>query len=227
MLTKRQKQVLDFIKSFHELKRFSPSLEEIKKDLKLSSVSTAHHHVRRLQESGYLQKEYNQPRALSLAEEKETIEIPLIGTIVAGNPIEAIEIPDETLTITKDEIGKFGKYYALRVVGNSMVEEGIFDGDIVVIRKQETADNGQMVVAIIDENNATLKKLYREKNRFRLQPANPELFPIYRKDVEIRGIVVKIIRNLESRIEKEQASDDKYSRRIDYSWDYKGENTKT
>lgn len=227
MLTKRQKQALDFITSFQKKKGFSPSLEEIKKHLKLSSVSTAHHHVRKLQESGYLKKEYNQPRAVSARNEKATIEVPLVGTIAAGQPIEAIETLGETITVSKDEVGKYGNNYALRVQGNSMIDEGIFDGDIVVIRKQEFADNGQTVVAIIDDNEATLKKLYREKNRIRLQPANPTLFPIYREEVEIRGVVVKIIRNLETQIEKEKVKDEKYVRRIDYSWDYKGEKTKS
>lgn len=227
MLTRRQRQTLDFITSFRKKRSISPSLEEIKKYLKLSSVSTAHHHVKKLQESGYLKKEYNQPRSLSVRNEKTTIEVPLVGTITAGQSIEAIEIPNETMTVSKDEVGKYGKNYALRVQGNSMIDEGIFDGDIVIIRKQEFADNGQTVVAIIDDNKATLKKFYREKNRIRLQPANPTLFPVYREEVEIRGVVVKIIRNLETQIEKERIKDEKYVRRIDYSWDYKGENTKT
>lgn len=227
MLTIRQKQTLDFITFFSRKKGISPSLEEIKKHLKLSSVSTAHYHIKKLQESGYLIKEYNQPRSVSARNEKATIEVPLVGTIAAGQPIEAIEIPNETITVSKDEVGKYGKNYALRVQGNSMIDEGIFDGDIVIIRKQEYADNGQTVVAIIDNNEATLKKIYREKNRIRLQPANPTLFPFYREDVEIRGIVVKIIRNLETQIEKEKAKDEKFVRRIDYSWDYKGEKTKT
>ncbi len=227
MLTKRQKQVMDFISSFKKKKGIAPSLEEIKKHLKLSSVSTAHYHVKKLQEAGYLQKENNQPRAISPMKEKQTLEIPLLGTIAAGQPIEAIEMPGETITITKDEIGRSGQHYALRVQGNSMIDEGIFDGDIVVLRKQAYADNGQTVVAIIDDNEATLKKIYREKDKIRLQPANPTLFPFYRKEVEIRGIVVKIIRNLESHTEKEKVKDEKYTRRIDYSWDYRGEKTKT
>lgn len=227
MLTKRQKQVLDFIKSYKKKNNYAPSLEEIKKYLKLSSVSTPHHHVKKLQEAGYLHKESNQPRSVALIKEVGTIEIPLLGTIAAGQPFEAIEVPDETITVTKDELGKSGKHYALRVEGNSLINEGIFDGDIVIIREQKVADNGQTVVAIIDNNEATLKKIYREKDRIRLQPANPTLFPIYRKEVEIRGVVLKIIRNLESPIEKEYARDTRFKRRIDYSWDYKGEKTKS
>src|SRR3989339_905161 len=227
MITKKQKQVLDFIKSYKAAKGYAPSLDEVGKKFKLASVSPAHYYIKKLQEAGQLNKGFNQPRGVSTIEQKQTIEIPILGAIAAGQPIEAIEVPDEMITITKDEIGKQGKHYALRVQGNSMIDEGIFDGDIVVIRKQEVADNGQTVVAIIDDNEATLKKLYREKGRFRLQPANPTLFPIYRKEVEIRGVVVKIIRDLETQIEKEKVKDEKFIRRIDYSWDYKGEKTKT
>ena len=225
MLTKRQKQVLEFIKKYIAKHDYAPSLEEIKKHLRLSSVSTVHFHVAKLQEAGYLFKEDNQPRAVSPQREMKSIEIPLLGTIAAGSPIEAIEIP-ETITVTKDDVSKSGKHYALRVQGNSMIDEGIFDGDIVIIREQKVADNGQTVVAIINENEATLKKLYREKDRFRLQPANPTLFPIYVKEVEIRGVVTKIIRNLENQVEKEFAKDTKFKRRIDYSWDFRGVKTK-
>jgi len=226
MITKKQKRVFDFVKKYRTKHDYAPTLLEIKRKFKLASVSTAHYYIRKLKEAGQLNKEHNQPRAVSTVEEKQTIEIPIVGTIAAGQPIEAIEIPDETITITKDEISKSGKHYALRVQGNSMIEEGIFDGDIVVIRKQEVAENGQTVVAIIDDNEATLKKLYRERGRFRLQPANPTLFPMYRDEVEVRGVVVKIIRNLESQLDNEK-SKEKYTRRIDYSWDYRGENTKT
>ncbi|MBI2465881.1 MAG: transcriptional repressor LexA [Candidatus Sungbacteria bacterium] len=226
MITKKQKQVFDFVKAYCIKHDYAPSLEEIKRRFELASVSTAHYYVKKLQEAGQLQKEFNQPRAIVAFGKKQTMEIPILGVITAGQPIEAVEVPNETITITKDEIGKDGKHYALRVQGSSMIEEGIFDGDIVVIRKQEVAENGQTVVAIIDENEATLKKFYRENNKIRLQPANPRLFPIYRDEVEIRGVVVKIIRNLELQLDKEK-SKDKYVRRIDYSWDYRGENTKT
>lgn len=195
MLTKRKKQVLDYVIKYIAKRDYAPSLEEIKRHLGLSSVSTAHYHIQALQAQGYLRKECNQPRALTTIKNEHTIDIPLVGTIAAGQPIEAIEVSNETIAVPRSEVGSSGELYALRVVGNSMIQEGIFDGDIVIIRKQETADNGQSVVAIIDENEATLKKLYKERGRIRLQPANPDLFPIYRKDVEIRGVVVKIIRD--------------------------------
>jgi len=227
MLTKKQVQILDYLKSYRVKHGYAPSLEEIKKKFKMASVSTAHYYISKLQDAGFLNKEHNQPRGVSTVEAKQTVEIPILGAIAAGQPIEAIEIPDETITITKDEIGQQGKHYALRVQGSSMIDEGIFDGDIVVIRKQEVAENGQTVVAVIDDNEATLKKLYREKGRFRLQPANPTLFPIYRDEVEVRGVVVKIIRNLESQLDQGQSRKEKYVRKIDYSWDYRGEKTKS
>jgi len=225
MITKRQTEVLEYIKGYKTKKKYAPSLEEIRKKFKLASVSTAHFHVKRLQESGYLQRESNQPRAMSPEKESRSIKIPLLGTIAAGTPIEAIEVP-ETITIARDDIGKFGNHYALRVQGSSMIDDGIYDGDIVVIRHQNTADNGQTVVAIVNENEATLKRIYREKDRFRLQPANPSLFPIYTKEVEVRGVVVKIIRNLELPVEKEKVTDTKFQRQIDYSWDFERVNTK-
>ena len=198
MLTKRQRQVLNFI-TYHQKQRgYAPSLEEIRKKFKLASVSTAHFHVTKLRDAGHISKEENKPRAIDAMKQEEIIKIPIVGTIAAGQPIEAIEIPRETIAIAKNEIGKSGDHYALRVQGNSMIGDGIFDGDIVVIRKQEIAHNGQTVVAIIDDNEATLKKLYREKGRFRLQPANQAMLPIYREEIEVRGIVVRIVRNLEN-----------------------------
>jgi len=226
-LTKRQKQIYDYVKNYIETKGISPTFNEIRKRFKLSALSTIHQHIEALINKGFLIKNNKLTRGIELKKEDELIKIPLVGTIAAGQPIEAIENPTETITIQKNEINKFNKYYALRVQGNSMIDDGIFDGDTVVIRKQETADDGQTVVAIIDDNKATLKKLYRGKNRFRLQPANPTLFPIYRKEVEVRGIVVKIIRNIENQINKEKVSNKKFTRRIDCSWDFRGEKTKS
>ncbi|MAF20067.1 MAG: DNA (cytosine-5-)-methyltransferase [Parcubacteria group bacterium] len=197
MLTKRQKQILDYITKCIKENDYAPSLEEIKKYFKLSSVSTIHQHIEALREKGYLKKIENQPRSIELNNKKEKsdlVEIPLLGIITAGSPIEAIETP-ETITLPKSDIPKSDKCYSLRVRGDSMIDEGIFDKDIVVIKKQSVAENGQTVVAIIDDNEATLKKIYRENGQFRLQPANQSILPLYRKQVEIRGVVYKIIRN--------------------------------
>lgn len=227
MITKKQKEILEFITSYINKNDYSPTYEEIASHFKLKSVATIHEHIENLREQGYLTTQENKARSIDIIGRETMVNIPLLGVIAAGSPIAATEIPDEVITISKKEISKSGKHYALRVVGNSMIDEGIFDGDIVVIRKQESADNGQTVVAIIDDNEATLKKIYRENNQIRLQPANPMLSPIFRTEVEVRGVVVKIIRNLENQIEKEKVNDDKYRRQIDYSWDFRGEKTKS
>jgi len=196
MLTKKQKLVLDFIKGYQKSKGYSPSLEEIQQHFKLASVSTAHFHIKQLHKKGLLTKEENQARTISAVKEKMTLEVPLIGNIAAGQPIEAIETPDETVTVPRSDIKLPFQHYALRVKGDSMIEDGIFNDDIVVIRSQKTADDGQTVVAIIDDNQATLKKIFREKGKIRLQPANKSLRPFFRKEVEVRGVVEKIIRTL-------------------------------
>lgn len=198
-ITKRQKQIYDYINKHIRDKGYSPTFEEIKKHFKLSALSTVHQHVQTLINKGMIVKSEYGSRNLELPKKKEEInylEVPLAGIITAGHPIEAVEVGDETITIAKQGLSKFENYYALRVSGDSMVDEGIFDGDVVVIKKQSVAENGQTVVAVIDENEATLKKLYRENNQFRLQPANQKLLPLYRKNVEVRGVVVRIIRDM-------------------------------
>jgi len=194
MLTKRQKQVYDYINKYIRKKGYAPSLEEIKKHLRLTSVSTAHFHITKLQEAGYLYKEDNQPRAISPMNKTKNVQIPLVGTIAAGEPIEAIEI-SETIEVPLSQLSISGEHYALRVSGNSMLDEGIYDKDIVVIKKQPTAENGETVVALINNNEVTLKKIYKEKNRIRLQPANSSIPPIYTKKIIIQGKVVSVIRN--------------------------------
>src|SRR3989344_5367189 len=202
-LTKKQKQVFDFINTYISENGISPTIEEIRKKLKLKAVSTIHEHIDSLKEKGYLSRSENSARGLSLRKEiKSILEIPVIGRIAAGYPIEAIENFEDTISIVNPSIKTSEGYYALRVVGESMIDEGIFDGDIVVIKKQSVAENGQTVVAIIDDNEATLKKLYREKTRFRLEPRNQDLLPFYRKEVEVRGVVVQIIRNIDTKEEK-------------------------
>jgi len=202
MLTKRKKQILDYIKKQIKQHDYSPTLEELAKHFKLA-ISTIHQHIDELKRDGYLDKLDNQPRTIQISKNKKSLdlmEIPLLGLIAAGQPIETYE-NKEIITVPKSEIGT-GKHYALKVQGDSMIDEGIFDGDTIIIREQPTAEDGETIVAIIDENEATLKKLYREKNGFRLQPANQTMLPIYRKEVEIRGVVIRIIRNLENKKDK-------------------------
>lgn len=195
-LTKRQKEILDYISGYIKQCGFSPTFEEIKDKFGLSAFSTVHEHLTALVDKGYLKRDEHKERGLYLPEKrKQYLELPLLGSIACGEPLEAIEETGETVKVAREPSLK-GNLYALRAKGNSMVGEGIFDGDIIIVRKQEVADNGNTVVGIIDGNEATLKKYYQEKNSIRLQPANPEFKPMYRKEVEIRGIVVKIIRNL-------------------------------
>ena len=197
-ITKRQKEVLEFIKSFIASKGYSPTLEEIRKKLRLSAVSTVHQHINALIDKGYIKKFDNLARAIEInVQSKEIgnfIELPLLGTIAAGEPIEAIEIP-ETISVPRELTSKQGKHYALRVQGDSMQDAGIFDSDTVIIREQPLVDNGEIGVAIINGNEATLKRIYVEKNRVRLQPANESYKPIFTKNVEIRGKVTGVLRN--------------------------------
>lgn len=198
MPTKRQKQILDFITSFQKKKGFAPSLEEIKKHLKLSSVSTIHFHIKKLQDEGFLNKGENSPRSISVFESQQMVKVPLMGTIAAGQPIEAIQVK-ETIAIPKTKVMKGGNFYALRVAGNSMIDENINDGDVVLVKEQQTAENGQKVVALIDNYEATLKTFYKERNQIRLQPANKEYEPIIIKkgerEIKVQGLVVDIIKN--------------------------------
>ena len=196
MLTKRQKEVLDFVESYSHKKGYAPSFEEIRKRLKLASVSTIHFHISKLKENGYLGKTENKARSISVASKEPMVKIPLLGTIAAGQPIEAIE-NKETIAVPKSLIPSSAEVYALRVVGESMIDENINDGDVVLVRQQETAENGQKVVALIDNHEATLKKFYKERGHIRLQPANKSMEPlIFRngRDVSIQGIVLDVIR---------------------------------
>ena len=204
-LTKKQKLILDFINSYINENGISPTNDEIRKKFKLKAISTVHEHVNALKEKGYISKSDNLSRSIETNKNSfRIIDIPVMGTIAAGQPIEAIEDEQDTISIVNSSIKSPKDYYALRVQGDSMIEEGIFDGDIVVIKKQSVAENGQTVVAIIDDNEATLKKLYREKNKFRLEPRNQSMLPFFRKEVEVRGVVVQIISNPKQEEKKPQ-----------------------
>jgi len=202
-LTPKQKKMLDFISNYLKNKGYSPSYKEIQQHFKLKSLSTIHQYLETLKNKGYVKKENNMPRTLNILKEiNNNIEIPLLGYITAGEPIEAIENP-ETLLVSKQLLSQSGKHYALKVKGTSMIDDGIFDGDTVIIKEQKTAVNGDTVVAIINKNEATLKKIYKEKNRIRLQPANQSFLPIFTDEVEIRGKVISIIRNIENKKKEE------------------------
>ena len=197
MITPKQKQVLNFIHTYSKKKEYGPSLNEIKKHLRLSSVSTAHFHVTKLRDLGYLTKEENKPRSIEAFGYEAMLKIPLLGTIAAGQPIEAIQ-NSETIAVPKSKIPPSSEVYALRVVGNSMIGENINDGDVILVRQQTTAENGQKVVALIENHEVTLKKFYKERGYVRLQPANKAMEPlIFRngRDISIQGVVLDVIRD--------------------------------
>lgn len=208
MITKRQTEVLAYIKKYKIKKKYAPSLEEICKKFKFASVSTAHFHIKRLQEGGYVHKDQNHPRAIDIVRQDRLVKIPLLGTIAAGKPIEAIQ-DKETIAVPKSKIPSSSEVYALRVAGDSMIDEHIYDGDIILVKQQETAHNGQKVVALIDNHEATLKKFYKEKTHIRLQPANKTMEPLifrHGRDVVIQGIVVDVIRDVHTATLREKLS---------------------
>jgi repressor LexA len=196
-LTRRQRQVLDVIQSFIDEQGYSPSLEEIGRQLGLSSVATVHKHVSHLVGKGYVRRGWNQNRSIEpvRADVEGIIELPMMGTIAAGQPIEAIA-EQETLRVPSELVHAPGRSFALRVSGNSMIEEHICDGDYVLIEERVTANDGETVVALVEESEVTLKRFYREGERVRLQPANRDMDPIYvpADRVSIQGVVTGVIR---------------------------------
>lgn len=196
MLTKRQKQIVDFIKNYTKKHSFAPSLEEIGKYFK-RSIPTIHQHIEALEKKGYLNKFENRPRSIEIRKSNKLVQVPLLGIISAGQPIEAIQ-DKETIAVPENKIPKYGEIFALKVVGDSMIDENINNGDIVLVKQQATAENGQKVVALVDNYEATLKKFYKERGRIRLQPANKNMEPlIFRngRGVSIQGIVLDVIRD--------------------------------
>lgn len=198
-LTKRQKEILDYIESFIDDRGYAPSFEEIADHFGYSSLATVHEHLSNLERKGYIRKSYNESRSIELVgHETRTpvLELPLLGAVAAGLPIEAVQ-DNETISVPPDMVSRRRDNYVLRVEGNSMIEEQIRDGDYIVVQAQDDAEDGQMVVALVADESATVKKLYRERgNRIRLQPANPTMQPIFAdaSDVRIQGVVVGVIR---------------------------------
>ncbi len=198
-LTKRQKEILDHIDAFIDERGYAPSFEEIAHHFGYSSLATVHEHLSNLERKGYIRKSYNESRSIELVKAQEgphAIELPLMGSVAAGLPIEAIS-QNETLAVPPDMIRRGRDNYVLKVQGDSMIEEQIRDGDYIVVAQQDNAENGQMVVALVGGDSATVKKLYREPgNRIRLQPANATMEPIVvdAREVQIQGVVVGVIR---------------------------------
>jgi repressor LexA len=198
-LTKRQKEILDYIESFIGDRGYAPSFEEIAEAFGYSSLATVHEHLSNLERKGYIRKSYNESRSIELVGHETAapvVELPLLGAVAAGLPIEAIE-DTETLAVPPDMVSRRRDNYVLRVEGSSMIEEQIRDGDYIVVQAQDSAEDGQMVVALVSGESATVKKLYREPGgRIRLQPANPTMDPIFvpADELRIQGVVVGVIR---------------------------------
>lgn len=198
ILTRRQKEFWDFLDEYITAHGYAPTLEEIGAHFGLSSLATVHKHLTNLEHKGVITRRWNLTRAIEMTAPRKTAEslqLPLSGRVAAGAPIEAIETTD-TLTIPADFVRRPQHAFALRVVGESMIGEGILDGDYIVVEERPTADNGETVVAILN-GEATVKKFYRERGgRIRLQPANPQVTPIIarEKDIEVRGVVVAVLR---------------------------------
>jgi repressor LexA len=202
-LTKRQEDILDYIKKYIVAHGFPPTIREIGAALDLSSPATIHAHLANLEKKGFIKKQDSKNRTLELLVDNEydvkdelTLEVPLLGKITAGNPIEAIEHPDEFFPIPSYLIPKGKDVFTLNVNGTSMINAGILDGDIVIVEKANTARNGQIVVAMTDENEVTLKTFYKENDHFRLQPENDTMAPIILKNVRILGIAIGLYRKI-------------------------------
>ena len=197
-VTARQHQVLEYISRYQDTHNQPPTIAEIGKQFKMSSSASVHSILTALEREGLIKRIPNVSRGIELIEQEtanDSYEIPLLGTVAAGQPIEAI-LTHDTVAVPRDMVGQ-GRTFALRVRGDSMIEENIQDGDTIIVSAQRTAQNGQMVVALIDGNYATVKKFYREPDFIRLEPANPQFKPIFIKTperIEIQGVVRGLIR---------------------------------
>lgn len=203
ILTKKQGEILDFIKLYVANHGYPPTVREIAKKLKVNSPATIHSHLNKLSEKKYIKKDDSKNRAIELLVDNEylnknesIVSIPLLGKITAGLPIEAIENPNDFFDVPSYLIPKNKEVYALNVSGDSMINIGIYDNDIVLIEKQNIARNGDIVVAMNDENEVTLKTFYKEKGHFRLQPENDTMEPIILNNVTILGKAIGLYRKL-------------------------------
>ena len=193
--SKRQAEILQFVTKFQREKDYSPSLGEIAKNFGVS-IPTIHQHISYLRKKNLLSADKGKRRSIQAFndQKRDLVEIPLMGLIAAGGPIEAIRNP-EPIEVPRSMLSRGANYYALKVVGTSMIEEGISDGDVVIVREQQTVDDGEKAVAYLPDKNAvTLKKIYREKKRIKLVPANKYMKPFYETNVEIQGKVVGVLR---------------------------------
>lgn len=202
-LTKKQDEVLQFVKKFIVSHGYPPTTREICKGLGINSPATIHVHLNKLEQKGYIRKEDSKNRALELLVKNEyadtdekIVEVPLLGKITAGNPIEAIERPDEYFELPSYLVPKNKDVFTLKVDGLSMINAGILDGDIVIVERRNTARNGEIVVAMTDENEVTLKTFYKEDGHFRLQPENDTMDPFIFDNITILGKAIGLYRKI-------------------------------
>jgi repressor LexA len=197
-LTRRQKEIYDFVARHIDRKGYAPTIVEIGEHFELRSLATVHKHLTNLQKKGLIKRAWNQSRALELVPTEvkvRAVELPLLGRVAAGTPIEAIQA-SETIFVPEDMVGR-KETYVLQVKGDSMIDEQIRDGDYVIVEDRKTARDGEMVIALLSGERATLKKMFREKaGRVRLQPANARMKPIYvdAEDLQIQGVVIGVLR---------------------------------
>lgn len=198
-LTRRQRQILDYLNSYTSENGYAPSFEEIAEHFNYNSLATVHEHLTNIERKGYIKRTYNESRAIEILPSdviSRAVEIPLMGAVAAGVPIE-VATDSETVSVPEDFVRRSGNHYALRVRGQSMIDDQIRDGDVVVVHDRNAADNGDMVIAMLEGSSATVKRYYRERDgRIRLQPSNDQMAPIYvREDqMQVRGIVVGVLR---------------------------------
>ncbi len=200
-ITKRQEEVLIFIKKYTATHGYPPAIREICKGVGLSSPATVHAHIKNLEKAGYIKNESNKFRTIELLVDNEYLEknddvikVPMLGKITAGNPIEAIEQPNDFFDLPANLIPARETIFTLKVSGESMINAGIFDGDVVIIQKQSTARNGDIVAAMTEENEVTLKIFYKEKDHIRLQPENDTMAPFIFNNVTILGKAIGLYR---------------------------------
>lgn len=202
-LSKRQQDILDFIKSEVKLKGYPPSVREIGEAVGLASSSTVHGHLARLESKGLIRRDPTKPRAIEVLQtdadqipRQNTVNVPLVGKVTAGLPISAIENIEEYFPLPEQLVQADEHTFMLEIVGESMIEAGILDGDLVIVRQQKTANNGDIVVAMTADDEATVKRFFKEKDYFRLQPENSTMEPIILRDVSILGKVIGLYRNI-------------------------------
>lgn len=194
MLTKRQKQIIKFIRDFKSRNDYSPSLEEIRKYLKVSSVSTVHFHLKKMQDAGLIEKHINKPRSVNVYEEEKMVNVPLLGVLSLGKPIIPLDVK-ENIAMPQNKLPKSGEFYALRVSGNDFLNENIMEGDIVLVKKQNRAEDGQEVIALLNQDNAVWKKICKGERAIRLQSSKEVVNPVFANELQIQGKIIGIIKS--------------------------------